>query len=79
MLISTPYISEQQKYIKEYKKNKNKWINKNDFSKYVDKASANRGLYIPNYVSMTPSDPPANYKFRNISKDKWISPKNFCI
>lgn len=72
-------MSEFEKNAKEYKKNKQKWIIKNDFKKYVDKATVNRALYIPNYVNLTPFDPPANHKFRSISKEKWICNNNFYV
>ena len=28
--------------------------------------------FIPNYVRATPSEPPLNYKYRDIDKNKWI-------
>ena len=79
MRISTPYISQQERYLKEYKENKKRWVVKTDFSKYVGPASINRANYIPNYVSKTPSQPPLAYQFRKISKEKWVAPKNFMI
>jgi len=61
-----------------HKENKRKWVNKTDFSKF-GKASVSKHHYISNYVSMTPSLPPIEHKFREIRKEKWIGKQNFCI
>lgn len=63
----------------EFKENKKKWVINNDFSKYIGKATINRQAYIPNYVNLTPSEPPVNYQFRQIYKDKWLAKKNFFV
>jgi len=63
----------------DYKENKKKWLMKNGFSCIVGKASMNRNKYIPNYVTATPSEPPCNYKFREVSKEKWLMHKNFIV
>lgn len=71
-------MSDEDKRIYEYKENKKKWMIKHDFSKYVGKASLSKsGGYISNYVNITPSEPPLNYQFRIIRKEKWVSPTNF--
>ncbi len=77
--ISTPYISDDDKLRLEYKQNKSIWIVNNDFSKYIGKATISKPTFIPNYVSMTPSDPPLSYQFREIKKEKWVAKKNFKI
>jgi hypothetical protein len=59
--------------------NKKKWIVKNDFSRFVSKATSSKARYIPNYVNLTPSQPPGNYKFREVVKNKWVSPKKFFV
>jgi len=33
--------------------------------------------YIKNYVNLTLSEPPLNHKFREESKEKWVSKRNF--
>ena len=33
--------------------------------------------YIENFVAKDPSEPPVNYNFREIHKDKWMGNKGF--
>jgi len=33
--------------------------------------------FIPNYVNLALSEPPANHKFRGETKEKWVSKQNF--
>lgn len=72
-------MSDFEKSLKEYQENKKKWISKHDFTRFIGKASSSKPKYIPNYVHLTPSEPPANHKFREIIKDKWVSPKKFFV
>jgi hypothetical protein len=37
----------------------------------------NSNDFIPNYVTATPSESPLLFRFRDVSKDKWINPKGF--
>jgi hypothetical protein len=78
-LISTPYISEDEKMKIEFHENKKKWVAKKDFSKYVGKATISKPTFIENYVNKTPSEPPVNYQFREVRKEKWIAPTNFFV
>jgi hypothetical protein len=56
---------------------KQNWINKEGFIVSVGKYSM-KIKDISNYVGMTPSEPPVNYKYRIVNKKKWITPKGFC-
>lgn len=73
--ISTPFKSDEDRRLEDYKENKKKWIGKEDFMKAVKKSSIEKDRFISNFVSATPSDPPVNYNFRPIYKNKWIAPK----
>jgi hypothetical protein len=64
--------------MKEEKENKKRWVEKHGFINNVWKLS-NQHKYIPNYVNLTPSQPPVNYNFREIHKDKWVGNKNFYV
>jgi hypothetical protein len=75
----SPYISEEQKYLKERIKDKIKWINKKGFFNFVGKASSNKSYVIKNYVSQTPSLPPILHNFRPINKSKWIIKDDFKV
>jgi hypothetical protein len=75
----SPYISEEQKYLKERIKDKIKWINKKGFFNYVGKASSNKSYVIKNYVSQTPSLPPILHNFRPCDKSKWIIKDDFKV
>ena len=76
---ASPYISEEELFRKEYIKSKAKWMSTQQFKNYFGKASslADAERYIPNYVTITPSEPPILHKFRNVDRDKWIDDKNF--
>lgn len=67
---SSPYISEEQVYRKEFLENKQGWLY-NEFKTYFSKASKTDN-FIQNYVTMTPSEPPLLHKFRVVQKKKWI-------
>lgn len=56
---------------------KKDWLAKQDFKRYVGKASLNKRFYVPNYVNLTPSESPLEYKFRMENKKNWIAKTNF--
>lgn len=61
----------------EEKENNKKWIVKGGFYNSIGKAASKKPQYIPNYVNLCPSDPPVNYQFRELKKDKWVGEKSF--
>jgi hypothetical protein len=63
---------------KEEREMRKKWISKNGFLNSVGKLSSKPG-FIPNYVNITPSEPPVNFNFRDIKKNKWMDNKNFFV
>lgn len=74
--ISAPYLSDNEKELIEESNKKEKWIiNRNFFP--VGNATNHKSHYIPNYVIATPSEPPSNYRFRDVKKDKWLGKRNF--
>ena len=58
------------------KKKKKKFLNKKGFFVSVGKYSM-KPNYIGNYVQMTPSESPLNFKFRVDNKNKWLTKKGF--
>ena len=76
--ISGPYMSEQEQINKEYKENKRKWICQKDFQRiFGRKSSQENSKYVPNYVSLAPSNPPILHKFREEDRQKWINNSGF--
>lgn len=74
---ASPYISEEELYRKEYLQSKNKWMSKNSFKNYFGKASSSKSSnFIPNYVTITPSEPPILHKFRDMDREQWMD-ENF--
>ena len=71
---ASPYINEEELYRKEYLASKNKWIGgKNSFKSYFGKASSSSSSnFIPNYVTITPSEPPLLHKFRDMDRERWL-------
>jgi hypothetical protein len=70
---ASPYISGEQLYRQEYLKSKLRWTSNKSFKGYFGKASsASAANFIPNYVTITPSEPPLLHKFRDLDKGKWI-------
>ena len=60
-----PYLSEQEIINKEYKESKKRWISSKDFQRVFGKKASNESAnFIPNYVSLDPSEPPMLHKFR---------------
>jgi hypothetical protein len=66
---------EEKKRFEEILKKKN-WLSKEGFLVSVGNYSI-KGRDISNYVTITPSEPPVNYKYRDINKKKWMNPKGF--
>ena len=60
---SSPYINEEQVKRQEFLESKKKWLDSKEFKSYYSKASKSDN-FIPNYVTMTPSNPPILHKFR---------------
>lgn len=73
---SSPYISEEELKRKEYMESKKKWTAPEQFRTYFNKAT-NGDNFIPNYVTITPSEPPILHKFRSVKKEDWICDENF--
>ena len=69
-----PYMNEEEKYYRDKYLDKRNWINKNGFLPSIKKRNNN---FISNYVTATPSESPLLFRFRDVSKDKWINPKGF--
>ena len=74
---ASPYISEEEKHILDYFRNKQKWIDKRGFISSVGHYSMKYNM-INNYVGKDPSENPLNHNFRIINKKKWITEKGFC-
>lgn len=66
---------EEKKRFEEILKKKN-WLSKEGFLVSVGNYSI-KERDISNYVTITPSEPPVNYKYRVINKKKWMNPKGF--
>ena len=49
-------------------------MSNSEFKTFFGKATCGllKGNFIPNYVTMTPSNPPMLHKFREEHRDKWI-------
>jgi hypothetical protein len=68
---SSPYISEEELHRQEYIKSKERWMIPKQFQSYFGKASHSNN-FIPNYVTITPSEPPILHKFRDTERDRWL-------
>lgn len=75
----SPYLPDEEYVKQQYRENKKRWINKQNFNVFVGKATSNKAYMIKNYVQMTPSIPPVLHSFRPIHKEKWISKKGFMV
>lgn len=62
---------------KESLEDKKKWFVKSGFISTVGKSAVKKPAYIPNYVNLSPSEPPLNYQFREIKKTKWVGQRGF--
>jgi len=71
----SPYMNDEEKYYREKFLDKKNWLNKNGFLSSVNRKNSNN--FIPNYVTATPSESPLLFRFREVSKDKWVNPKGF--
>ncbi|CDW75232.1 UNKNOWN [Stylonychia lemnae] len=72
--ISSPYVGcEEEQTRKRDREIKQKSIVPQDFKTSFGKASINNNTnFIPNYVTMDPSQPPLLHKFRQDTKDQWL-------
>ncbi len=74
---ASPYVSEEELYRKEYIQSKKNWVGQKSFKNYFGKASSSTSSnFIPNYVTITPSEPPILHKFRDLEREKWVD-ENF--
>jgi hypothetical protein len=81
---SSPYVSEEELRRKEYMESKKRWVSNKEFKSfhkgifynswfaYLFSASKQES-FIPNYVTMTPSEPPILHKFKSVKKEDWLS------
>ena len=75
----SPYLPDEEYVKQQYRENKKRWINKQNFNVFVGKATSNKAYMIKNYVQMTHSITPVLHSFRPIQKDKWMSKKRFMV
>ena len=73
-IYKSPYMNDEEKYYREKFLDKKNWLNKNGFLPSMNRKNSND--FIPNYVTATPSESPLLFRFRDVSKDKWINPKD---
>ena len=73
-----PYMSPEEKYLKEAYNDKVNWICKQNFLVSVGHYKM-KDNFIQNYVMATPSEPPVCHKFREVNKNKWINKKGFFL
>ena len=78
-MYSSPFMSGEEKYIREKYLDKKNWINNDGFIVSVGKYKMKDNKFIPNYVRATPSESPLNYKYRDIDKNKWINKSGFYL
>jgi hypothetical protein len=80
VLISTPYLSDEDKFYRDQNENKKSWLIKNDFYHYIGKSvSDSRFKKLPKYLYNTPYDPPSEHNYRAIEKVKWMDSKRFVL
>jgi len=78
--LASPYISEEEKYRKEYLENKKKWVNKKGFITATQKKPVIQA--IPNFVNLgTYGETAISHQFRTDEsvKAKWLNKKNFFV
>lgn len=73
-----PFMSQEEKYIKEKFLDKKNWLNQKGFLVSVGKYKM-KDNFIPNYVNATPSESPLIHKFREVKKKKWINRNGFIV
>lgn len=69
---SSPYVNEEQVKRQEFIESKKKWVDDRQFKSYFSKATKSDN-FIPNYVTMTPSEPPILHKFRVVKREEWLN------
>ena len=74
---ASPYDNgEEERYRKEQVMKKKSWVSSQNFKLFFGKASAGKSdNFIPNYVTITPSNPPLLHKFRKENRKKWVGGK----
>ena len=77
-IYSFPFMSKEEKYIREKLLDKKNWLNKNGFLVSVGKYKI-KDNFIPNYVNATPSESPLIHQFRDVNKYKWINKRGFIL
>ena len=77
--VSSPYLTEEERYKLEEKEKSKKNISKEKFVSYFGIATTRKEKGIKNYVNLTPSLPVNQFKFRNEDKTKWVVKNNFKI
>ena len=76
-LFKLPFLNPDEKYFREKYMDKKNWLDKNGFYVSVGNYKMGGNNYISNYVSLTPSESPLNYNFREVNKNKWMNKKGF--
>lgn len=81
MSLASPYMSEEDRYRKEYHVNKKKWVEKKGFFLAAQKKSNIKEIH--NFVNLCDfGESPLNHQFREYgAKDKkrWLNQKNFFV
>ena len=72
-IYSIPFMSQEEKYMRDKFLDKKNWLKKNGFIVSVGKYSMKKNNFIPNYVNATPSESPLLHKYRDVNKKKWIN------
>ena len=75
---ASPYISEEELYRKSQVQGKKRFVSSKNFKLFFGKATtSNNHNFIPNYVTITPSDPPLLHKFRAENRKEWMTTDQF--
>ena len=72
-----PLLKGSEERAKKLRQDKKDWVAKHDFKRFVGKATLNKRYVVPNYVNLTPSESPLDYKFRQDNKNNWVAKSNF--
>ena len=71
-IYSIPFMSQEEKHMRDVFLDKKNWLNKNGFIRSVGKYKM-KDNFIPNYVNASPSESPLLHKYRDVNKKKWIN------
>ena len=77
-MYSFPFMSQEEKYMREKFLDKKNWLNKKGFLVSIGKYKM-KDNFIPNYVNASPSESPLIHKYREVNKKKWINGKGFIV